>query len=82
MFDNDELYQRAKKSNVLTKDLVSQLYKINVDDIITCMFFDPALAWKMTIKRHMLQGSVGETDTFGTAYVDFISFSFRINDIL
>ena len=30
------------------------------------MYFDPALAWKCTIKRPWAQGSVGERDTLGT----------------
>ncbi|MBR3237512.1 MAG: DUF4387 family protein [Oscillospiraceae bacterium] len=32
------------------------------------MFFDPALAYKFTLRRpnRSLQGSIGENDTFGT----------------
>jgi len=29
------------------------------------MFFEPALAWKCTLKRPWEQGSFGERDTFG-----------------
>ena len=35
------------------------------DDIVTMMFFDPARAFKLTLKRSWAQGSVGERDTFG-----------------
>jgi hypothetical protein len=35
-------------------------------DIVTLMFFEPALSWKCTLKRPWEQGSVGERDTFGT----------------
>ena len=36
-------------------------------DVVTCMFFDPAQAFKCTLKRTgtSAQGSVGERDTFG-----------------
>ena len=34
-------------------------------DIVTLMYFEPALAWKCTLERPWEQGSVGERDTFG-----------------
>ena len=32
---------------------------------MVCMFFDPARAFKLTLRRNWAQGSVGERDTFG-----------------
>ncbi|KAF2021659.1 CAIB/BAIF family enzyme [Aaosphaeria arxii CBS 175.79] len=66
MFDNQEAYQRVKVANVLTNDTIKQLYRVSEDQIITNMYFDPAMAWKCTIKRPWAQGSVGERDTLGT----------------
>jgi len=43
------------------------LYNIPLDDILVAMFFDPAMAFKMTVKRRWQQGSSGERDTFGAA---------------
>lgn len=60
-------YKKVKKSGVLTQELICQLYRVNPTDIITFMFFDPALAFKFTLRRtsDSEQGSVGEHDTFG-----------------
>lgn len=66
MFTSAANFHRAKESNVLVSSLIEKLYHLKPDDIVTCMFFEPALAWKCTFKRPWAQGSVGERDTFGT----------------
>jgi hypothetical protein len=65
IFDKPELYQRVKASGSITPELICKLYKVQPDDIVTFMFFDPAMAFKLTLKRHWAQGSVNERDTFG-----------------
>ncbi|KAK7414925.1 hypothetical protein QQX98_006250 [Neonectria punicea] len=66
MFDQPAVYERVKAANVLTNETVKRLYRVADEDILTNMYFDPALAWKCTIKRPWAQGSVGERDTLGT----------------
>ena len=66
MFDSIEVYKRVKDANLLTDDVVMALYQVKKEDILTNMYFDPALAWKATIKRPWAQGSFGERDTLGT----------------
>ena len=52
---------------MLTPELVCKLYNVKPSNIVTFMFFDPALAFKFTLRRtsNNEQGSVGERDTFG-----------------
>ncbi len=66
IFGDQEHYQRVKRSGVLTSALVCDLYKVDPADIVALMFFDPALAFKFTLRRGWPQGSIGERDTFGT----------------
>ena len=66
MCDTEDAYRRLKFADMLTNDLIRSLYHVKDEDIITNMYFDPALAWKCTIKRPWAQGSVGERDTLGT----------------
>lgn len=68
MFPDAERYNRVKSSGVLGQALICRLYHVQPEDIIADMFFDPALAYKFTLRRPMrsLQGSIGENDTFGT----------------
>jgi len=65
IFDDQETYNLVKHSGEITKDLVCRLYNISVDDILCLEFFDPALAFKITIKRPIDSGSIGETDVYG-----------------
>lgn len=68
MFPDKESYEKAKKSGVLCEETICKLYHIKPEDIIAQLFFEPALAYKFTLKRlgQALQGSVGDSDTFGT----------------
>ncbi len=68
LFDDAAIWKRVRDSRVLTPDLMKKLYRLSDKDILTCMFFEPALGWKCTFKRQDsqgLQGSIGERDTFG-----------------
>lgn len=66
MFDDPAVYKRVKDANIFTNETIKSLYRVTDGDILTNMYFDPALAWKCTIKRPWAQGSVGERDTLGT----------------
>ncbi|KAL3456021.1 CoA-transferase family III domain-containing protein [Aspergillus heterothallicus] len=66
MFDTEEAYRRVKDADILTNERIMELYHLQREDILTNMFFEPALAWKCTIKRPWEQGTVGERDTLGT----------------
>ena len=67
MFDDLAIYELVKNSGVLTKGLVCKTYRVKAHDIVAFIFFDPALAFKFTLKRGWAQGSVNERDTFGAA---------------
>jgi len=65
IFDNRDNYLLVKNSGLITKELVCKLYKIKPEDIYCLVFFDPALAFKITIKRPIDSGSIGDTDVYG-----------------
>lgn len=67
LFDRKPAYEEVKKSGQLTPENLAMLFNIPQDDILIAMFFDPAMAFKMTVKRRWQQGSTGERDTFGAA---------------
>lgn len=66
MFDTSDAYERVKNANILTNERMMGLYHLQKEDIVINMFFEPALAWKCTIRRPWEQGTVGERDTLGT----------------
>lgn len=65
IFDNIDTYNRVKNSGVITKELISELYHVDVDTISVLEFFNPAYAFKITMKRYIESGSIGDTDVFG-----------------
>ena len=67
LFDRKAAYEEVKQSGALTPEKLARLYNIPQDDILVAMFFDAAMAFKMTVKRRGHQGSSGERDTFGAA---------------
>lgn len=67
MFPDRESYDRVLSSGVLSRELICSLYNVKDEDIVSFMYFQPALAFKFTLKRnlHTQQGSINEYDTFG-----------------
>lgn len=65
IFDRKSAYEEVKASGALTAEKLARLYNIPPEDILVSMFFDPAMAFKMTIRRRGGQGTSGERDTFG-----------------
>lgn len=66
MFDKADAYRRVKDANIFTNERIMESYHLEREDIITSMFFEPALAWKCTTRRPWEQGTVGEHDSLGT----------------
>lgn len=58
-------YERAKKSGVITAQLIARLYRVSELDVAGIIPFDPAAAIKITLKRPLVSGDVGETDVYG-----------------
>jgi hypothetical protein len=65
IFDDAEKYERVKESGVIDRNLVCSLYGIPPEEVYHLVFFDPALAIKITIKRPIESGGIGDTDVYG-----------------
>lgn len=67
MFETKEKYEKVKDSNVLTCELISELYNVPLSDV---QYYDLplALAMKFSIPRDCIEGSFQDTDIFGCQY--------------
>jgi hypothetical protein len=65
MFKTFDWYNKVKAANAIDEATVCRLYKIKPDRIINIVYFDPAKAVKVTIKRPICSGDPGETDVYG-----------------
>jgi hypothetical protein len=65
IFTDKAVYERVKRSRVLTRESVLQLYKLAPERLADFVEFDPGNAIKFTIYRRRPSGSPGDPDIFG-----------------
>lgn len=65
LFTDHTTYAHVRDSGAITAAAMAQAYGVDEREIRYCAFFEPALAFKLTLIRPGNQGSVGERDTFG-----------------
>jgi len=64
MFENPEDYKKFKEGNFLNRETFAKLYKISEEDILVFEFFDQALALKITTRRKVPSGNLGDEDVY------------------
>lgn len=65
MFKTRDDFKMVCSKKVINEELICELYKISKEDIINIVEFEPANAIKITIKRPICSGDLGETDVYG-----------------
>jgi hypothetical protein len=65
MFKDFASFERVSAAGVINEALICRLYRIEPADIINIIAFKPAKAIKVTIRRPICSGDLGETDVYG-----------------
>ena len=65
IFTERAVYERVKRSGVISRDAICALYRIAPERIADFVEFDPANAIKFTLYRLRPSGSPGDPDIFG-----------------
>ncbi len=65
LFDDPALYERVKRSGLLSPERIAALYGIPVSDITEFVYFDQALGVKATYNRKISSGTAGDRDVYG-----------------
>lgn len=65
MFKDRRYYELFKTRGIVNENLVAELYRIKKEDILGLVWFDPANAVKVTLRRPIASGAPGETDIYG-----------------
>ena len=65
IFPDKETYEHVKKSRILNREFIVELYGIPVERITDFVEFDPGNAIKFTMLRKRPSGSPGDPDIFG-----------------
>lgn len=65
IFDDHHVFEQVNASGVLTPETVAELYGIPRSRISHFFVFEPAKAFKFSIRRLRSAGGAGESDVFG-----------------
>ena len=65
LFAEEDTYRRLKELGFFTAALVEKLYRVPRGTVLAVHHFDPARAVKITMKRWIPSGNVGDTDVYG-----------------
>ncbi len=65
IFKSEAHYSAVKESGFFSKELIADLYSISPQEVIDIIFFDPARALKVTLKREIPCGGIGDSDIYG-----------------
>lgn len=65
MFNDQQVFEQVCTANIINEALICSLYNIKREDIINIVYFKPANAIKVTIRRPLTSGDIGETDVYG-----------------
>ena len=65
IFKDKRYFDLFRGRKIVTKKSVAALYKRPVKDILKLLYFEPATALKITMRRPIPSGHPGETDIYG-----------------
>jgi len=65
IFDNFEMYERVRETDVITRDLIRELYGVGDEQITQFVHYPPGNAIKITLRRPITSGDVGDSDIYG-----------------
>ena len=65
MFDDLAAYERVKRSGVIDVARIAAAYRIPPAHVLVCRPYDAAMAFKITIRRPVSSGDLGDTDVYG-----------------
>ena len=65
MFVSGEVYRYVRDHKLIDEPMICKLYRIEREQIVGIVYFDPANAVKVTIVRPICSGDLGETDVYG-----------------
>jgi hypothetical protein len=68
IFKERRIYERVRRSGVVNAEAISALYQITRADVLGIVGFEPACAIKITFRRPIVSGDVGDSDIYGAQH--------------
>lgn len=64
-FDDEEIYKKIKQDQIINKEIISKCYRIEPKEILEVIYFDTAKGIKISMKRRIPSGLLGDSDPYG-----------------
>lgn len=65
IFKTRDIYEQVKRTQAIDARVFCELYGIDEKRVLSVIYFDPAMAVKVTILRPVVSGALGESDIYG-----------------
>lgn len=65
IFKDSQVFEEARRRNLINPEVIAGLYGLDPEDIEKVLWFAPARAVKIGLKRRVRSGSPGDTDVYG-----------------
>ena len=65
LFSDKEVYESIRRSGVITREKIAEIYAIKQEAITQLVFFDAALGFKITFDRKVSSGTCMDSDVYG-----------------
>ncbi|MEY9848233.1 hypothetical protein ABH940_005334 [Streptacidiphilus sp. BW17] len=65
IFASRAQYELVKRERAVNRELVARLYGVPVEDVGEAIYYDPARAVKINLRRPVPSGGVGDSDVYG-----------------
>ena len=79
IFKEHDFFRRFRDANIMTKEVFARLYNICESEITGIIAFAPAKAIKITMRRPLASGDLGESDVYGAQqHAPLLGFEFEL----
>ena len=65
IFKTGEIYEAIKEKKLINAERIASVYNVEREKIKGIVYFDPAFAVKVTMKRELPSGAFGDNDIYG-----------------
>ena len=65
IFRDRSAFEQALDGGQLTAAAIARAYQLPPERVLSLVWFEPALAFKATLRREVCSGAVGDSDVFG-----------------
>ena len=65
LFKDRRHWELFRDRGLVDEELICRLYGVSREDLLSIVWFEPALAVKVTMRRRIPSGSPGDSDVYG-----------------